>query len=61
MVSKQLNKIAVIIKQILATRNAKFIGPLSFNQQLVKWSLSGSKTAHAIDRVSSASGSITTF
>ena len=61
MVNKRLNHIAIIIEQILATRNAKFIGPLNFRQGLVKWSLSGSKTAHIIDRVSSASGSITTL
>ena len=61
MVNKRLNQIAMIIEQILATRNAKFIGPLSFSQGLVKWSLSGSKTAHTIDGVSSASGSIKTL
>ena len=61
MVNKQLNQIAMTIEQILATRNAKSIGPLSFSQGLVKWSLSGSKTAHTVDRVSSASGSITTL
>ena len=61
MVNKRLNHIAMIIEQILATRNAKFIVPLSFSQGLVKWSLSGSKTAHTIDGVSSASGSITTL
>ena len=41
MVNKQLNQIAMTIEQILATRNAKSIGPLSFSQGLVKWSLSG--------------------
>ena len=60
-VNKRLNQIAMIIEQVLATRNAKFIGLLSFSQVVVKWSLSGSKTAHTIDRVSSASGSITTL
>ena len=60
-VNKRLNQIAMIIEQVLATRSAKFIGLLSFSQVVVKWSLSGSKTAHTIDRVSSASGSITTL
>ena len=59
MVSKRLNQIAMIIEQVLVTRNAKFIGSLSCTQGLVKWSLSGSKTAYTIDGVSSASGSIT--
>ena len=34
---------------------------MKFSQGLVKWSLSGSKTAHAIDSSSSACGSITTL
>ena len=51
----------MIIEQILAARNAKFIGPLGCSQRLVKWSLSGSKIAHTINGVSSASGSITTL
>ena len=61
MVNMRFNQIAMTIEQILATRNAKFIGPLSFSQGLVKWFLSSSKTAHTIDGVSPASGSITTF
>ena len=51
----------MIIEQDLAKRNAKFIIPLSFNQELVKWSLSDNKTAHTIGRISSAIGCIKTI
>ena len=46
--NKRLNQIAMIIEQVLATRNAKFIGPLSCSQGLVKWALSGSETAYTM-------------
>ena len=59
MVNKRLNQIAMIIEQVLATRKAKFIGPLSCSQGLVKWALSGSEAAYTINGVSSASSSIT--
>ena len=58
MVNKQLNEIAMIIEQVLAKRNTRFISPLSFSRGLVKWSLSDSKTAHTLDRISSAIGCI---
>ena len=58
MVNKQLNEIAMIIEQVLAKRNTKFISPLSFSRGLVKWSLSDSKTAHTLDRILSAIGCI---
>ena len=48
MVNKRLNQIAMIIEQVLATRNAKFIGPVSCSQGLVKWALSGSETAYTM-------------
>ena len=58
MVNKQLNQIAMRIEQVLAKRNIKFISPLSFSRGLEKWSLSDSKTAHTLDRISSATGCI---
>ena len=64
MAKKPLNQIAMIIItniKYLATRNAKFIGPHSFSQGLVKCSLHDSKTAHTMDRVSSVSGSVATL
>ena len=48
MVNKRFNQIVMTIEQVLAKRNAKFIGPFSFNQGVVKWSLSGSKISHTI-------------
>ena len=61
MVNRRSNQLAMIIEDIYATRNSKYVVPLRFSQGLVKWSLSGSKTAHAIDSSSSACGSITTL
>ena len=54
-------KLALIIEQIYAARNNKFVGPLHFSQGVVKWTLSGSKMAHTIDGVTTASGTITTL
>ena len=53
MMIKRLNQIEMITEQGLATRIAKFIGPLCFSQGFVKWTLSVGKTAHTIDGVSS--------
>lgn len=45
---------------ILSEKN-NFIGPLSFSQGNVKWARTGSKSAHALDGASTASGSITSI
>ena len=60
-VNRRSNQLALIIEDIYATRNSKYVDPLRFSQGHVKWSLSGSKTADAIDKFSSACGSITTL
>ena len=54
-------KVCLILEQIYSARNKKFVGPYSFSQNTLKWSFSGSKAAHTIDGLSSASGSISTL
>ena len=61
MVNRWSNQLALIIEDVYTTRNFKYVAPLRFSQGLVKWSLIGSKAAHAIDSSSSACGSITTL
>ena len=50
-----------VIEQILSLRNLNYIGPYSFAQSVVTWSLTGSKTAHSLQGMTSSSGSITTL
>ncbi|XP_038068103.1 uncharacterized protein LOC119737671 [Patiria miniata] len=59
--AKKTNGLCLVIENIYALRNANFVGPLSFSQGLVKWSINGSKTTHALDGASSASGSVTSL
>ena len=35
--------LCLVLEQIYSTRNSKFVGPMSFTQEEVKWSFSGSK------------------
>jgi len=58
---KRLNALCLLVEQIYFVRNMDFIGAFSFSQNLVKWSLSGSKTLQAIDGSSSAAGSVTSL
>jgi hypothetical protein len=58
--TEKLLPLCIAIEQIYKTRNKVFIGPFSLRNGIVKLSLTGSKTAHALDGASTASGSITT-
>lgn len=53
--------LCMAVESIYKLRNGNFIGPFSLSNALVKWSLSGSKTAQSIDGTSSACGSVTTL
>jgi hypothetical protein len=57
----KLLPLSVGVEQIYKARNKNFIGPLSFGNGVVKWSMCGSKTAHALDGAASASGGVTTL
>ena len=51
----------LVIEQILSLRNMNYIGSYSFAQSVVTWSLTGSRTAHSLQGMTSSSGSITTL
>ena len=57
---KKMHALCLAVEQIHYTRNLTFIGPFSFSNSLVKWSLHGSKSSHALDGCSYRSGSVTT-
>ena len=58
---KKMHALCLAVEQIHYTRNLTFIGPFSFSNSLVKWSLHGSKSSHALDGCSYRSGSVTTL
>ena len=53
--------LCLVIEQILSLRNLNYIGSYSFAQSVVTWSLTGSRTAHSLQGMTSSSGSITTL
>ena len=58
---KKNYNLCLVIEQILSLRNLNYIGPCSFAQLVVTWSLTGSKTVHSLQGITSSSGSITTL
>ena len=58
---KKMHALCLAVEQIYYTRNLTFIGTFSFSTSLVKWSLHGSKSSHALDGCSYPSGSVTTL
>lgn len=58
---KKLLHLCLLIEQIYFVRSHNFIGPFSFSNQLVKWSLTGSKSAVKLDGATTASSGITTL
>lgn len=59
--STRLLPLCIGIEQLYKTRNKLFIGPFSFSNGIIKYSLTGSKTANTLDGASTASGSVTTI
>ena len=58
---KKIYALAVAVEQLYAARNLLFVGPVSFGSSVVKWTFSGSSTAHTIDSTASACGSVSTL
>ena len=51
----------LLLEQLYAVRNNNFVGPCSFSQGLLKWTIHGSSTSHKIDGATTASGSTRTL
>ena len=58
---KRLNALCLLVEQLYYVRNMNFIGAFSFSQNIVRWSLAGSKTLQTIDGASTAAGSVTSL
>ena len=58
---KKMYPFCLLLEQLYAVRNTRFIGPCSFSQGLLKWTIHGSRAAHDIDGATTASGSSRTL
>lgn len=58
---KKILPMCLLLEQLMFLRHHNFIGPFSFANSLVKWSLTGSASVIKLDGAVSASGSLTTL
>ena len=61
MTPKKQYPLCLLFEQLYLVRNANFVGPCSFSQGLLKWTVHGSKIAHTLDGAVTAAGSIRTL
>ena len=56
---KKNYNLCLVIEQTLSLQNLNYIGSYSFAQSVVTWTLTGFKTSHSLQGMTSSSGSIT--